>query len=427
MRNEKAKWTILTYIAAHNNLERYGRRSWKQIQDVGSTSQVIHGVLYDGPQGATRYICGGAGITFVQEDLKDFDSGDPDRLIETARWFYQQYPAERYGLVLWSHGSGWRPEDIQEIANEVRRDGQIDKAEAYERAESPGSLVLFRSSLARILQTQEAAERAILFDDGSGHSLDTIELYRVTDEIQTMLGQPLDLLGMDACVMATLEVAYQVRHSVKYLVASEEMVPAYSWPYDTIYSHLKANPDELTEHFAASIVDSYLNYYRVGGDVTKVALDLTRIETLAQAVDKFATTLFNEMEKVTDWLWRAQQLARQQEARQNHKQQDTRIPNKFQYDLWDIRSLAARMVGEEISPSVRSASQGVIEALESGGPCILAEGHIGDWFKGIGGVSVYMIPPGKSRLSPYYSQISLSQDKHWAEMLQAYHEYFARL
>ena len=41
---QKAKWTILTYIAAHNNLDLLGQRSRNEILQVGSTPDVTHGV-----------------------------------------------------------------------------------------------------------------------------------------------------------------------------------------------------------------------------------------------------------------------------------------------------------------------------------------------------------------------------------------------
>ena len=107
---QKARWTVLTYIAAHNNLEDLGQRSLDQILGVGSTPQLKLAVLYDRFDGATRTIAGEPGQAAVEEPLSDFDSGDPDALLETARWAFERCPARRYALVLWSHGSGWRPE-----------------------------------------------------------------------------------------------------------------------------------------------------------------------------------------------------------------------------------------------------------------------------------------------------------------------------
>ena len=75
--------------------------------------------------------------------------------------------------------------------------------------------------------------------------------------MQETIGQPLDLLGMDACLMATLEVAYQVRNSVRYLVASEELVPGHSWPYDTIFGDLRVDPERTPAEVAVSVVQQY--------------------------------------------------------------------------------------------------------------------------------------------------------------------------
>ena len=57
----KAKWTILTYIAAHNNLDNFGKKSLMEILGVGSTAEVVQGALYDGKQGAGRYVMGDPG------------------------------------------------------------------------------------------------------------------------------------------------------------------------------------------------------------------------------------------------------------------------------------------------------------------------------------------------------------------------------
>ena len=58
MPEPKAEWTLLTYIAAHNNLDTLGQRSLHQILGVGSTSHVKQAVFYDGTSTAARYIAG---------------------------------------------------------------------------------------------------------------------------------------------------------------------------------------------------------------------------------------------------------------------------------------------------------------------------------------------------------------------------------
>src|SRR5262245_23053402 len=135
----KAKWTVLTYIAAHNNLDQFGKRSLMEILGVGSTADVVQGALYDGKAGPGACGMGSPGGVEWQKQLGRFDSGDPDELISTAKWLFEQYPAERYGLVLWSHGSGWEPSEIEEIAKEVRPGTQADPIESRERSTAPGS------------------------------------------------------------------------------------------------------------------------------------------------------------------------------------------------------------------------------------------------------------------------------------------------
>jgi hypothetical protein len=414
----KAQWTILIYIAAHNNLEHLGQRSLSQILGVGSTPQLNLTVLYDGPRTAARYRAGEQGLAAFEEPLANFDSGDPDALLHTARWAYMQCPAERYGLILWSHGSGWRPEEIERVAKQARGDSAVDTGESVQRAAAPGSMALFRSTLQTILKVDKPAERAICFDDGTGRSLDTLELERIAREIQIVIGKPLDLLGMDACLMASLEVAYQLRRSVSYLVASEELVPGFSWPYDTILGELCTAPERSARELAISIVQHYSEFYTVNppavGDVTKVALDLSKAGELARSIDCLADTLIADMDNQADELWKAQLSTFEHESRQK-KRENT----KFRYHLWDAASLAARLANGAVNHAVREAAREVVTSFKAGG-AILAEAHHGAWFDGIGGVSIYLVPPRKQRISPFYEDLAFAKETRWHEMLKGW-------
>lgn len=421
----KAKWTVLTYIAAHNNLEKFGKTSLLELLAVGSTSDVVLGALYDGKSGAGRYVMGDPGGVEWQKQLGRFDSGDPDELIETAKWLFEKYPAERYGLVLWSHGTGWEPSEIEEITKEARPAAARDAAESKERSSAPGSRALFRTTVRSLLKPEKRTERAILFDDGTGHSLDTLELARVTDLIAKTIGQPLDVLGMDACLMANLEVAYEVRTAVRYLVASEELVPAHSWPYKEVFGSLRASPTMTGAELAKLVVDRYIAYYTAnppsGGDVTKVALDLGRIDEVVKTVNQLAGALRADMSTVADALWDAQVGIRQRESRDGKRQ-----PNKFDYKLWDIGSVATQLAGSKVnSTAVRQAATNTVKTLSAGAGAVLAEGHYGTWFDGIGGASVYFMPPGQQRVASSYAQLAFAKDTQWDEMLLAYHKHFS--
>ena len=77
---------------------------------------------------------------------------------------------------------GWQPEEIEAVARQVRGDDQVDKKESKERSAAPGSMALFRTTLAEIVKADDPTERAILFDDGTGHSLDTLRLKRLREQ-----------------------------------------------------------------------------------------------------------------------------------------------------------------------------------------------------------------------------------------------------
>jgi len=420
MSDPKTKWTILTYIAAHNNLEDAGIRSWRQICNVGSTKQVMHGVLFDGPRGASRYIFGDPGKELIKEDFHNFDSGDPDRLIETATWLFQKYPAKNYCLILWSHGTGWQPNEIQKIARQARSDTEVSVMEADQRSASTGSPALFRTTLSQILK-QPSSQRAVLFDDGSQHSLDTLELFKVIEKVNEKTGVPLELIGMDACLMASLEVAYQIRNSVHFMIASEELVPAASWPYDVIYGNLKANPNLAGGDLAALITKKYAEYYgmkelsTLGGDITKVALNLSKVVEISNALEQLCKNLIAEMETVAPLLWNTQITCRDRELHQ-------RVHSKFDIHLWDIQSLAHELAAQSIGNRLLTACQGVSNSFHKGG-AVLNNIHQGSWFEGIGGVSIYLPMPNESPgVTKYYPELNFAKDTSWYEMLLKYHQ-----
>jgi len=421
--SKKAKWTILTYIAAHNNLSNLGTISRKQIVDTGSSDELKLVVLYDGKSGSERLVVGKPRSIADHKSLTDFNSGDANQLLETVKWAYKKCPAEKYGLILWSHGSGWQPEQIKEVASEARGDDAVTDDESSERSSSPGSQAIFRQSLTEILRKDTESERAICFDDGSSQSLDTLQLGQVTAEIQKMIGQPLDLLGMDACLMASTEVAYQLRNSVRYMVASQELVPGHSWPYQSILSNLREQPDMSAKDLSIHIVDQYADHYQqnppTAGDVTKVAVDLSKVNQLVEPIATLADTLLADFDNQSNALWTAQ---RQSQIRELNKEKRKLKETKFHYHLWDIGSVCKVLAEKTESDIIKAAAHDTLAALAPGNSAVLAERHVGKWFDDIGGLSIYMASPVTQRLTPYYQALDFGRETKWSALLEKYHE-----
>lgn len=422
MATQKADWTILVYIAAHNNLDECGTRSLEQILRAGSSARVNVAVLYDSWQGGAHYIASRPTRPEEKEPHTRLDSGDPNQLLATARWVFERCPAQRYGLVLWSHGSGyWDHAELKRIAQQAR--GKMANIEEPERHVATKSMALFSTTLRKMMLNKSADERAILFDDGTGHSVDTLELEKVCAAIHGLIGQPLDLLGMDACLMATLEVAYQLRQHVSYLVASEELVPGTSWPYDTILQKLHAMPDMSGADLAVQIVHDYSAYYADNppslnkGDVTKIALDLAKIEQLVVPLQRLSTALQNNLSDVYRVLHQSQYNAFLKETFQQRRNPSI---TKFGYHFWDVATLVASLAINAEQVNIREAAAAMLAALKPG-EAVLFEAHQGDWFDGIGGVSIYMAPPNLP-VSTAYGDLALDQATGWGAMLKAYQD-----
>ena len=140
--------------------------------------------------------------------------------------------------------------------------------------------------------------RSICYDDTSdGDALDNRELRIVLAGICALLGRKIDLLGMDACLMNMVEVAYQLRESVNVIVGSEIEEPFDGWPYAEILTRLTARPRQDAAALARWIVKSYLLSYK-GKDetVTQSALDVSRIGEMTAKVDALSESLLAALE-----------------------------------------------------------------------------------------------------------------------------------
>ena len=312
----KAQWTFMVYMAGDNNLSAAGDIDLAEMRQVGSSPEVNIVVQFDkaGNLGARRFLIGKNGQDETVEHLGQTDSGDPGVLLEFIQWAAQGYPAKRYALVLWNHGGGWEPSEMDRIARSVKAPNYSPQ-EMHQRSASRLRRAFFRTSLETIFRLQSPADRAICSDDGSGHSLDTVELGEVLEQAVQVLGQPIDLLGMDACLMSNLEVAYQTKSYARYLVASEEEEPNSGWPYDKVLTKLVENPDMATGDFAAHIVDAYVQSYRSESSrsgpprdvlvnfgkepllnriVTQTALDLCKTDTVLKPLNTSRSVLSKE-------------------------------------------------------------------------------------------------------------------------------------
>ncbi len=284
----RAKWTVLVFMNAANNLQPDSLTNIAQMAKVGSNANVNIVVQW---KQAVCEDCGSPsftetrrykisqhnasdiaaiqqGVTAVLDaDLlppppaplynpatRQVDMGDYRVLNDFVKWGAATYPSDHLAVIVWDHGAGWRP------------------SRAAGGVHSP----TFRS---------------VSEDNETKNDI-------TTQHIPTALaGTPngIDALIFDASLMQMIEVAYEVRNSAKIMVGSEDSPPGAGYPYDLWLNDLKngsagANPCTL----GADIVTNFVNFYRTTQNYTNVTqslIDLSKMQNVADKIDAFASQL----------------------------------------------------------------------------------------------------------------------------------------
>ena len=257
---EITSWTVLVYICGDSDLDYYAWDDLREMESIGSTDEVniivqLDPSAYRSCSGTYRYHITGVerGISYplypedIVQILPEKNMADPAVLTDFISWSMNNYPAEKYLLVLWNHGTGWRREYIP--------------------------------------------TKGIIYDDSSGDYMTIAELAQALENIP----QSIDILGFDACLMQMTEVAYEISkisNAPKYMVASQADEWGYGWPYDDIAAHLISNPSmgELT--LAKTIVDDYTN--NCGKTGTLSVLDFSSFDSnTIEAINSFSNALMD--------------------------------------------------------------------------------------------------------------------------------------
>ena len=193
---DKDSRTVLVYIVATNNLGSSGY----DAADIAEMKQAIrNGDLSNG-----RWIVYHASVDGSAPTLTEF-TADGDKILKTYSTdvssvaasrmseviddMKSMAPSDKYGLVLWSHGSGWQQDGIDE-------DDASDKI------------------------------RPLSYGSDFGKKMNVTTLASVLN------GRGIDYVYFDCCYMSTVEVAYELRHAVKYVVGSPSELPTDGTRYD---------------------------------------------------------------------------------------------------------------------------------------------------------------------------------------------------
>jgi hypothetical protein len=408
-RTAKKAWTLAVYMAGDNSLDSSAYDDLSELKKVGSTPNIHVIAQVDSASAGhqtTRYALTKGPRSSLTNDavqqLGNQNTGDPRALIAFIDWVASNYPAKRYALVLWNHGQGWDDTDIYAgtRARGVRRPrrGGVKRALFHTSVKKAGR--------AMAIGGRELLARAILLDDNSKDFLDNLEMKKVMQAAVRKLGGPIDLLGMDACLMNQVEVAYQVRTQASFLVGSELTEPAEGWPYQKVLGALAKRPSMSSADFAKTIVDAYVASYRGSGqEVTQSAVTLARVGAVDRAIDALARAMTTAL--TNDGARREIKL-----ARVDTLQFDDNLESNV-----DLRDFCDQLRSGNAPATVKKAAGAVTKALDA---YVVRAGHVGNGMKSANGVAIYF-PQRAVDLSPLYrTNLDFAKRNAWSRFLAAF-------
>ena len=272
VRGDAKEWTVFVYMAADNNLEDVGVSDFNEMEIVGSGPDLNIVVQFDripghdstnGNWNDTRrflveqdYDPNIITSTPVNDSLGELDMADPNTLKDFLDWGIDAYPANRYMLVMWDHGSG-----IFRRSNGSDGEGELT--------------------------------RGFCQDWTNGGDLKIWELRSVLNGLKATRGVHFEIIAADVCYFGFIEMAYQIRAHTDYFIGSSDEEPAPGWDYQKVLSLISEKPYTTTRDVAINIVERYLEKY-TQNYITIMALDIAWMENdLIPVLERFSKSLIS--------------------------------------------------------------------------------------------------------------------------------------
>lgn len=192
----------------------------------------------------------------------DTDMAEPRSLTDFINWAYAKHPADRYCLVLWGHGPELLVADHPSLRN-----GRKQK-----RFLTP-------------LDVKKGLAQSNLIGDK----------------------RKFDIVALDACNMSMMELACEIDDYAEFLVASEEEVPDFSFPYDRLLllsqstspHEIARTCQELPRRYISAYEDYIVTQSTQTESITLSSLSLKNAGTVTELLRQLADALTATRDKPT--------------------------------------------------------------------------------------------------------------------------------
>ena len=252
----EAERTVIIYMAADNNLTnsiKLDTIEMKRGKDM--IPENVNFIIYLDDKGsknkpAIYELSAKNGIRLWKQFDEEQCSTDPNVMLQVLQQIEYYFPARHYGIDLWSHATGWVPEQTSSTRQ---------KTFGKDETNASGKIEMEISALRNVL----------------AHF------------------PKFDYIFFDACFMQCIEVAYELRNVTNYMVGSPAEIPGPGAPYDKIIDALcKGDAKGIAEGYGNGYPGTYNSYYYPG--VLLSCIDCTQLELLAIETGRLLTPFYME-------------------------------------------------------------------------------------------------------------------------------------
>lgn len=261
----KKQWTVMIYANAKNNLASPARNNFEQIKKIGSSAGVnivmeLGAAQLDEQKNPQSYDAvktfyfDAPGSAVELQNLGKADMGDWKELVRFVRSAKVNFPAEKYMLVLWSHGDGWK---------------FIENSKPIQGSAPAGK------------------SRAISYDEESGNYITTLEQRAALKAIGGI-----DLLAYNSCLMSDIGITAETAQYVKYIAGSEDYFYSSSYPlYEKFLTALNSDPAMTPRDAGVLFENSYWGLLTAMKNLNGTAsvVDTAQIAPLVNSLKRFAS------------------------------------------------------------------------------------------------------------------------------------------
>lgn len=234
------EWTVMVYMAADNSLSAMADSDLIEMKAIGSNDELGIIVQVDKPYiGANRFYVAKDTLYNIV-NLGIIDMCNWQTLGDFINWSVMYFPAKRYFLILWDHGTNW----------------------------TLGPRRTFGSD----------------WSAGTEMSIANGDLNRALKSFYDATKKKLNIIGFDACNMQQIEIAYETKDFAKFFLAPQTVWPISGYPYEYIFYILKQNPGIKENELLNQIVDRCKEYYSATVASAISAINLENLVNLKNAM-----------------------------------------------------------------------------------------------------------------------------------------------